>query len=219
MIVDESFAAGDDAFVERVRTISSPKYLAALADRWKKDPRPWAREQIFRYLALPLDRPGHQPVVKRLFKHAEKVGDDRVDGGVSRRVRSPRAAAATDALSVRLADAAVVAGRRAVRAAQPDAGRVEGPRISQSADGRNNACPPRRDVLKEGRLFSYATRHYLRRRVWRYFRRLGFQKPAEYPAAVAAALARYRDEDVAHGREHSRQLVAVANLPFAAARC
>ena len=36
------------------------------------DHRPWAREQVLRYVALPMDRPGHQPVVKRLFKHAEE---------------------------------------------------------------------------------------------------------------------------------------------------
>ena len=56
--------------------VRSPKYLAGLADRWKQDPRPWAREQIFKYLAMPMDRPGHHPVVKRLFKHAEAKADD-----------------------------------------------------------------------------------------------------------------------------------------------
>src|SRR6266699_2287058 len=71
LLVDESFASQDDEFVARVRMIASSKYLAGLADRWKNDPRSWAREQIFKYLALPLDRPGHHPVVKRLFKHAE----------------------------------------------------------------------------------------------------------------------------------------------------
>jgi hypothetical protein len=54
-------------------------------------------------------------------------------------------------------------------------------------------------VPKTGRLFSYRTRGYLRRRAWRYFRRLGFQKPADYPSAVAVALAAYRNEDVAKG--------------------
>ena len=58
LLVDDSFAAEDDRFVDQVRTVTSPKYLAALADRWKKDPRPWARRQILKYLALPLDRAG-----------------------------------------------------------------------------------------------------------------------------------------------------------------
>ena len=58
LLVDDSFAAEDDRFVDLVRLVTAPKYLAALADRWKKDPRPWARRQIFQYLALPLDRAG-----------------------------------------------------------------------------------------------------------------------------------------------------------------
>src|SRR5262245_48375382 len=76
LFVDECFARQDEQFVDQMRAVRSPKYLAALADRWKHDPRPWAREQIFKYLALPMDRPGHHPVVKRLFKHAEEKRDD-----------------------------------------------------------------------------------------------------------------------------------------------
>src|SRR5262245_51231889 len=76
LLVDESFASGDDRFIEHLRAVTQPKYLAGLADRWKKDPRPWAREQVLRYLEFPMDRPGHQPVVKRLFKQAEANKDD-----------------------------------------------------------------------------------------------------------------------------------------------
>jgi len=54
-------------------------------------------------------------------------------------------------------------------------------------------------VPNQGRLFSYRTRGYLRRRACRYFRRMGFQRPSKYPQAVAAALALYRDDDVAKG--------------------
>ncbi len=49
-------------------------------------------------------------------------------------------------------------------------------------------------VPRHGLLFSYRTRYYLRRRAWRYFRRMGFATPDAYPAAIAAALRRYRDE-------------------------
>ena len=34
-----------------------------------------ARARFFKYLALPLDRPGHHPLVKRLFKQAEANRD------------------------------------------------------------------------------------------------------------------------------------------------
>ncbi len=48
-------------------------------------------------------------------------------------------------------------------------------------------------------LFSVPTRRYLRRRVWRYFRKLGKQHPERYVPALAAALKCYRDEDVPNG--------------------
>jgi hypothetical protein len=53
--------------------------------------------------------------------------------------------------------------------------------------------------LEDLRLFSAHTRHYLRRRAWRYFRRLGQEHPERYVPAVAAALKLYEDEDVGTG--------------------
>jgi hypothetical protein len=50
-----------------------------------------------------------------------------------------------------------------------------------------------------GNGFSTATRHYLRRRAWRYFRLLGRSRAAEYVPAVAGALIRYTDDDVRAG--------------------
>src|SRR5437588_704343 len=47
--------------------------------------------------------------------------------------------------------------------------------------------------------FSYHTRYYLRRRAWRYFRRIGFQRPDAYCAAIAEALVRYEDAELASG--------------------
>ena len=67
--------------------------------------------------------------------------------------------------------------------------------------------PPR---YTRGRtLFSYRTRHYLRRRVWRYFRRMGYQQPARYARAVAGMLRLYSDADLASGEAllDSRSLV------------
>lgn len=50
-----------------------------------------------------------------------------------------------------------------------------------------------------GKGFSTATRHYLRRRACRYFRRLGHADPAAYLAAIAGALVRYTDDDMRAG--------------------
>jgi len=50
-----------------------------------------------------------------------------------------------------------------------------------------------------GNSFSTATKHYLRRRAWRYFRLLGHSNAAEYIRAVAGALIRYSDDDMRAG--------------------
>jgi hypothetical protein len=56
-----------------------------------------------------------------------------------------------------------------------------------------------RQALEGRRLFSVATRRYLRRRVWRYFRKLGKQHPERYVLALAGALRCYRDDDAGDG--------------------
>ena len=58
-----------------------------------------------------------------------------------------------------------------------------------------------RKRLDRLRLFSVATRQYLRRRAWRYFRRLGLSNPERYVSAVLRALVHYTDNDVADGLE------------------
>jgi len=75
LLAEEYFASENPAFLETLRRVSQPKTLAGFTDRWRKDPRPWAREQILAYLSQPLNCPGHQPVVKHLFKHAEENKD------------------------------------------------------------------------------------------------------------------------------------------------
>jgi hypothetical protein len=61
------------------------------------------------------------------------------------------------------------------------------------------SLPEIRKRLEKFRLFSLATRAYLRRRAWRYFRKLGKNQPERYVNAVTQALNLYRDEDVADG--------------------
>jgi hypothetical protein len=197
ILVDESFANEDDHFVELVRMVASPQYLAGLADRWKRDPRPWAREQIFNYLALALDRPGHHPVVKRLFKHAESSGDHELMAtfivAFDRLVRRQRRMRYRWNFQTRQSwqEEVLYSPRNQIAPAKdqkrfnPMTGKTETVRVAA--------------VPKNGRLFSYPTRRYLSRRACRYFRRLGFQRPAEYTKTVAKALGLYQDDDVAKG--------------------
>lgn len=198
LLIDESFANQDDRFVEQVRSVRSSKYLAGLADRWRKDPRPWARSQILQYLALPLDRPGHHPLVKRLYKQAEENRD------------------------LELMAAFLVAFDRLVRRARRTRFHYDWrtrqtsqteelyyprdqiipvtPRLARNPrTGEQISIPGVERIPANGRLFSYRTRGYLRRRVARYFRRIGFQKPADYTQSVAAALKLFTDDDFSSG--------------------
>jgi hypothetical protein len=177
LLAEEYFATENAAFVEIVRNVNQPKSLAGLADRWKKDPRPWAREQLLAYLTQPLDCPGHQPIVKRLFKHAEEIADHEImvaflvafDRQVRREIRTKR--------------------RWDFRA-------------RTSYEEEKLVTP--RDVIgdyprRNGKLFKYRTRYYLRRRAWRYFRRLGYREPMKYLPAIINALARFEDSDLQKG--------------------
>ncbi len=56
-----------------------------------------------------------------------------------------------------------------------------------------------RKQLERFRLFTPRTRRYLRRRAWRYFRRLGRTHPERYVAAISEAMVLYEDADVATG--------------------
>jgi hypothetical protein len=69
----------------------------------------------------------------------------------------------------------------------------------RSFRGQHELPEPFRQRLERFRLFSVATRHYLRRRAWRYFRKLGRTEPHRYVAAVSEALVRYEDADVLDG--------------------
>jgi hypothetical protein len=193
LLVDEYFAAEDERFLTTLRSVNNLKALAAFADRWKRDPRPWARQQMLAYLHLPLDAPGHQPVLKRLFRHAEQQRDHEllaqflvVFDRLVRRQRSRRTHYDWD--TGRTWQEEVLSLPRDV-IPLPRSAKYRNPRI-----GRPVIMPP--PIPKGGRLFRYHTRYYLRRRAWRYYRRLGFQRPAEYVPAISQALVLYRDEDL-----------------------
>lgn len=198
LLVEELLATGDDRFVDAIRDFHVPGSLATLADKWKRDPRPWARQQILRYLDFPLDAPGHETVVKRFFKHAEENRDDELMAAFAvafdRLVRRKRRVRWRYDWRTRQGwqEEALVTPRDVLPTPSPDA------KAGPVTPSFHPAWGPSDRRL---RLFSFHTRYYLRRRAWRYFRRLGRQRPAEYPAAVAQMLNRYRDEDLAKG-EH-----------------
>ena len=199
LLIDEFFAAEEPRFLETLRAFRNPKALAAFADRWKRDPRPWARQRMLEYLQMPLDAPGHQPVIKRLFKHAEQARDHEllaifqlIFDRLVRRRRKRRWHYDWETRNS-WEDEVLATPNDVIPSDTPQ--QFRNPRTGARVE------VPRR-IPKNGRLFRYHTRYYLRRRAWRYYRRLGFQRPKEYVPAIAQALVQYRDEDLS-AAEHA----------------
>ncbi len=195
LLAEEYFAAEDPRFLQAIRAVHQPKALAGFVDRWKRDVRPFARTQILAYLGEPLDSVGHNVVVKRWFKHAEEQGDDEIMAALLvaldvtvRRVRKTRTRYNWQSREIwteeRLVTPRDVLPRKFRHARNPRTGET----ISVPIYLPHN-----------GRLFSHRTRAYLRRRAWRFFRRLGYQHPDRYVPAIARALLQYQDGDLAKG--------------------
>lgn len=201
-MLDELFVARDPGFVDAFRLFHSPNLLQTFVARWKQTPGDWAREQVGVYFDRPLDAPGHEVVVKRLFKHYEEKADDEAVAwcmvGFDRLVRRVRKRVQRYDWQTRQAwvEETLVAPRnRTQQESDATTRRVQNPFTGRSFEAHVPAVRNRRGH----RLFSYATRHYLRRRAWRYFRRLGYMQPQRYVPGVAHALRRYTDEDFAVG--------------------
>jgi hypothetical protein len=174
LLLDEHYEAGDERFLDELLASTAGKKLKGLAERWYKDKRPFARRMLLAYLDDGCDRPHHRPLVKALFKLAEKAGDDEAMGRfmvafdrmVHRRMKSvfrwDPATRQSETVQVLGADRSV-------------------PIALGSKENRS----PR---------FSRKTRLYLCRRAFRYFRGVARRDAARYGRAVRAALVCYRDE-------------------------
>ncbi|MDA7980824.1 MAG: hypothetical protein MPJ50_18875 [Pirellulales bacterium] len=188
-------AAKDNQFVTVVRSLRDHHAAAAVADLWGNDLSDWSRDQLLRYLDLPLDEYGQEPIIKRLFKCAESKGDHELmaaflvafDRCVRRHWRTIRNSSWTP-------DSGIPHAERLVSPANRMPLRKVGVVHYGSQVHRYPASFP-----NDARLFSHRTRYYLRRRAWRYFRRLGFQQPEGYVQGMCQALVRYTDADLAAG--------------------
>lgn len=199
LAAEELLERGDPAFVDELRRIREAERLADFAWRWFTDRRPASRQLMLQYLAHPLNAFRHEPLVKRLFKLAEKAGDDVLmahflvafDRSVRRVVRkrvhydwSTRQVWTDEALAVP-PGTVMPRDAKVFRFRNPrTGGRIAAP------------TPSKHDAL---RLFSVHTRNYLRRRARRYFRKLGETHPARYLPAMVEALQQYTDDDTPDG--------------------
>jgi hypothetical protein len=169
LLLDEQFSSQDPQFVPTLRRVTDDKLLLRYVEKWKSDPRPWAREQVLAFLNGPLDSQADRVIVKRLFKHFESLRDDE------------------------LMAAFLVAFDRFVRRRR---------KVRHHYDYQSRTSwqtESLRAKAYDRRFFSHHTRYSLRRRAWRYFRRMGVQQPQKYCAAIAAALRLYEDEAFAKG--------------------
>src|SRR5262245_27103134 len=76
LVIEELLERGDPAFVDSLRACEDGQRLAAFAAGWHSYRRPAARRFLLEYLLRPLNAFHHEGLVKRLFKIAEKAGDD-----------------------------------------------------------------------------------------------------------------------------------------------
>lgn len=202
--------AGDPDFVAALRQVHDAEALAGFAAPWFEDRRPASRRLLFEYLDGPLNAFRHEGLIKLLFKKAEAEGDDPLmarflvlfdrsirrargsrrgqpeSGVVPRGTTMPRGRMIQFKLwwghrTVELRDWAV-RWYRLVRGQEPPEDDIR-------------KLPAVLERMETLRLFSVATRSYLRRRAWRYFRKLGRSDPSRYLAAATEALALYRDDD------------------------
>jgi hypothetical protein len=196
LLAEEYFAAENDLFLETLRNVAQPKTLAGFADRWKKDPRPWARQQILTYLAQPLNCPGHQPIVKRLFKNAEEVKDHDLMAAfvVAFDRQARRQARVRRRWDMR--SRTVLEEERLVTPRDVIPSKLDRQALNPATGGRMSYQVR---LPRDARLFTYRTRYYLRRRAWRYFRRLGYRDVTAYRPAIVTALAAFEDADLQRG--------------------
>jgi hypothetical protein len=224
-LVEDLFARGDEQFVRELRNVHFAERLGDFATRWHADSRPFARHAMFEYLSLPFNCYRHEPLVKRLFKLAEKAGDDEIMGAflvafdrTIRRARRTRTRYKHQSFPTRSM------AEQQVRTWEADGysnGRVNGagrqfyayawkqeevvvmpgntrmPRPAEREQKKNQNIPDfvRQRFEKRFLLFSLPTRRYLRRRAWRYFRTIGKSNPERYLRAALGFLSLYRDSD------------------------
>ncbi|HEX3148851.1 MAG TPA: hypothetical protein VHR66_12290 [Gemmataceae bacterium] len=225
-LAEELFARADPAFVDELRRVHFAERLGEFAARWFADPRPFARNALLEYLSHPLNCYRHEPLVKRLFKLAEKAGDDIVMGAFLvafdrsvRRARKTRTRFKHESLQSR-SSAEVVAnswlaegftnvninehrGTFYATASKQEPvivmpGNTKMPRPAQAQWKKNWPIDDgtRQRYERRHLLFSLPTRRYLRRRAWRYFRNIGKSDPARYVKAAVAFLPRFTDADI-----------------------
>lgn len=179
LLIDEYLETADPRLLDELLHFHELTKLASLAERWYADARPSLRQSLLAYIDDGCARRNHKGLVKRLFKLAEAAADDAcmvhfmvAFDRLSRRTLGPRGGSWDSAQG------------RWVEHVGLRADRTELGRLAPGPNGQPSDAPH----------FTRVTRRYLRRRVFRYFRRIGHRDPARYRQAMQSAFLLYRDE-------------------------
>ncbi|MBB3204300.1 hypothetical protein FHS27_000064 [Rhodopirellula rubra] len=176
----------DPRFVPELIAESRPEVLADVVDEWVLSRRQWEAEEAQRYLLGIPASPGHEVVVRRLIVAA----DEQRRGGVL-------------AAAMVMADQLVVHDLRHVRVWDyVQRGWVDGVRLDRPYDRVMPVLPIGHDqrerriwfargATHQKRLFSLATRQYVRRFVWRSIREFAKETPSDFVKTMGKALRWY----------------------------
>lgn len=186
VLIDELFEAGDDRFLAEVLACTADGKLKSLAPKWYADRRPWARTMLLAYVEDGCDRPRHRVLVKALLNLAEEREDDELMAALlhafDRMVRhESQTRTGYDWRSGQRTT------YRILKQVNPPRSRGAAAYKLWSHKGDRRFAAP---------YFTLATRRYLRRRAYRFFRLLGHRDPDRFFKGAMMALARYRDADL-----------------------
>ncbi|MDQ3280216.1 MAG: hypothetical protein M3Q69_02255 [Acidobacteriota bacterium] len=180
LLLDEYFDAGDERFLDELFRSTAEKKLGAFAQTWYRATRPFARAALLRYIDDGCDRAHHRALVKHLFKLAEAAGDDEAMGRF------------------------MVAFDRLMRRHLKQITRYDWQSreiVTSKALRADPSLPADQWAAQRESRFSRATRKYLARRAWRYFRYHGYRDPQRYARAMRATLPHYADADLESSAE------------------
>ena len=211
----------DPRFVGRILSVRQPKVLGEVVGLWTASSRAWEASEAVRYLLSTPTSRGHEVVVRQLIRNAIHDRRDRVV--TASMVYADRLMTRKIAYAYRHVEGsrhlrAIPVVRRHSKRIRPIQGRsvegrsVEGRSVEgRSVEGRSvdqrlldrainyshspTVSPPERKIEQ---LFSLATRHHLRRSIWRYIRSLAMDRPADYVRAIGFALRQYTDADTSN---------------------
>ena len=200
LMLEECYAAADDRFLDEWVRFSRPEYLGRFIERWMTDSRLWARQQLIEYLQRNLNFPGHEVVVKRMYKHLHFNGDHELLAhfmvAFDRFVRRGRINSSWWNRETRELIREEKLFAKSNKTLQNETGRT-----AESGTGKYKRTVSLPDRLNKpgNRLFSQRTRYHLRRKVWRHFRWLSYRDADAFLSAMTTAIVQYCDDDFALG--------------------